>query len=122
HRASAVAEQHACRSVGVIHEARQCLGPNEQDVLVTAGGDHLAADDQAIDEAAAAGLEIEGAAFGADGVLNQTAGGGEQVVRGSRGADDQVDVAALESGLTQRLLGGSDTQTGGCLSRTSAVA
>jgi len=54
---------------------------------------------------------------GAEGALDQAAGGGQQVVGGGRGADDQVQVARRQLGPLQGAAGRGGTHRGGRLPR-----
>src|SRR5262249_55512172 len=71
----AVAEEDAGRAVGPVADLREDLAADDKDVLRHAALNELLGDGERVDEAGAAGREVEGAgAGGADPVLDQVRG------------------------------------------------
>ena len=73
--AGAVGEEDGRAPVGVVGDARQGVGPDDQDP-VDARGHEAVGGDQAVDEAGAGGVEVEGAAAQPELVLHDGRGGG----------------------------------------------
>ena len=106
-RARAVAEQHAGVAVLPIDDGGELLRADDQDGVVGAGHDELLGDFQAVDEARAGGLQVEGGgAVRADLSLHQAGGGGKGHVRRDGGHDDQVDLLGGDAGALHGAQGG----------------
>ena len=108
HRSRAVAEQHACRPVCVVDDARHDVGAYGQRVPMRAGRDHVGGGGQRVRESRTRGAEIESPrAVGADLVLDEARGARKHHVGCGRADDDEVDVvrskACLGDGFESRL-------------------
>ena len=102
-RASAVTEQHACRTVCVVDDARHDVGAYGQRVPVRAGRDHVGGGRQRVGESRTRGAEIESPrAVGADLVLDEARGARKHHVGGGRADDDEIDVVGSEARLGDR--------------------
>ena len=123
HRAGAVAEQHAGRAVGPVHQPRHGLGADHQNRLRLPGLDEIVGHRQRIDEARAHRLHIEGsAARHAQPRLHARGGGGKGFVRRRRGADDEVEFVNADAGIGERRLGRLQRQIGRHLAIARDVA
>ena len=114
--ARAVAEQDDGGSIFGVDDAAQCLGADEEHVLV-AGLQHRRADDELVDEARARGVEVERSASQAERVADERAGVRDQLL-GRCGRDDhQVDVGGRQPGALDRLRGRGAAEGGRRLAR-----
>src|SRR5450830_2129599 len=107
HGASAVAEEHAGAAVLPVDHLAEHLGADNEDVLVDVGRDEGRGDGEAVDEAGAAGLHVEGAGLGgADLVGDDRRRGRRDVVGRDRGDDDQVELGRVERPRVEAAAGG----------------
>ena len=103
-RTGAVAEEHARRAVPVVDDARHHVGPDDEDVVVRAGRDELAAGRQCERERRAGRAQVESPRVArADLVLYQARRTREEHVRRHRADHDDLDVVGRESGSLNRL-------------------
>ena len=97
-----VAEEDARATVLGVHDARQRLGADDEDVVEPAGGEHRSAGDERVDEPRAAGAEVERAAAQPDALADERAGVGDRLLgRGGR-EHEQVDRVRGEPGPLDR--------------------
>src|SRR5450756_313754 len=107
HGAGAVAEEHAGAAVLPVDHLAEHLGADNEDVLVDVGRNEGRGDGEAVDEAGAAGLHVEGAGLGgADLVGDDRRRGRHDVVGRDRGDDDQVELARDERPRLETTAGG----------------
>src|SRR5439155_10391100 len=106
-RARAVAEEHAGVAVLPVDDGGESFGADDQHRFVGAGHDELLADFQSVDETGASGFDVEsGGVSGAELLLHQAGGGGEEHVRSDGGDDNQLDLVGGDPGLFHRPPGG----------------
>ena len=105
--AGAVAEEDAGGAVGVVDDGRHGVGADDEDFFVLARLDELATHLQGVDEAGAGGGDVESpGAFGAEAILHETGGGGEEHVGGDGADDDDFDIGGIDAALGEAEFGG----------------
>ena len=122
-RARAVAEDDAGGAVGVVDDGAHDVGADDEDFFVRAGFDELGADLEGVGEAGAGGGEVETpGAFGAELVLHEAGGGGEEHVRRDGGDDDGFDFGGVDAAGGEALAGGFDGEIAGADTLVDDVA
>ena len=102
-----VAEEDAGVAVRPVRDAGQGFGPDDEDLLVQAAGNHLRCHAEAVHEARAARRQVEGAGMGrAELVLDDAGRGRINVIRRGRGHDDQIQFLRLDAGVLEGRFGG----------------
>mmetsp|Transcript_10937 Transcript_10937/g.44067 ORF Transcript_10937/g.44067 Transcript_10937/m.44067 type:complete len:290 (+) Transcript_10937:593-1462(+) len=105
HSAAPVSEEDARPAVAPVDVSGQDVGSDDQHVFVLAAADEVNAVDDADDEAAARGGEVDGQGVRrADGGLHR-ARGAEEVVGGGGGEEDEVEIFRGDARRRERLLG-----------------
>ena len=105
HGPGAVAEQNASRPVRVVDDARHGVGADHQHLAVRAAGYQIGCRRQPVNEARAGSDQIEApGVLGAQLVLHQAGGRGEQHVGRDRTDDDGVQFGGRDAALGQRVL------------------
>ena len=93
-----IAKKHAGGTVGPVERARHLLGSNNKHALGTAAGDIALGDIERKYEAGTSRRDIEGRARRAQALSNGTRLSGNKVVTRRRRADDQIQLARVDSG------------------------
>ena len=107
-------EDHAGGAVGVIDDRRQYIGADHQDALVRAGGDELGSGLHGINKGGAGGGKVKSPnTRGAQLVLDDAGGGGEEHVGRDCADDNGIEIAGCEAALGKRFLGGFDREVAG---------
>ncbi len=123
HRAGAVAEQHAGAAVAPVDHARQGFGTHHQRALRGPAAHELVGDPQRVEETRAGRVDVEGgAAVGAQAVLQQARGAGEDDVGRGRAEHDQVDVGGDDAGGLHRAQRRLEGEVAGGLARQRDMA
>ena len=122
-RAGAVAEQDAGGAIGPVEDARIGLRPDHQGTLEAAAAQETVRDREAVDEARAHRLQVEGGAMrDAEPGLDRDRAGRKRVVRGGGGEHDEIDRLRLDPGGGKRGLRRLEPHVGGDLAGRRDVA
>ncbi len=112
--AGAVAEEDAGAAVFPIEDARHGFGADDERGLGLAAADEIVGDGEAINEARADRLNVEGrAARHTEAGLNLGRGRRESLVGRRRGDDDDVDIVGFHAGIIERASRGFKGEIGG---------
>ncbi len=99
-RTGAIAEDDAGRAVGVVDDRRHGVSADDQDLGVSSGLDQLGAHLQGVEKTGARRGKVEApGAVGAELVLNQAGGRGEEHVGRNRGDNDHLYFAGRDASL-----------------------
>ena len=102
--ARTIAKEHARGTVGPIERARHLLGGNDQHVLGATAGDIALGDIERKYEAGTSRRNVEGRTCGTQALSNGARFGGNEMIARRRRADDQIQLARIDSGRLERLL------------------
>src|SRR5690606_17841921 len=121
-RARAVAEEHGGLAVALVEDAGDDVGTGHQHRPGDAGGEQPGGDGQAVDEAGARGVEVEGAGRGAERGGHLGGRGRHRVVGRRRGDQHGVELVGPGAGPVERGPAGGDGQVPGRLAGAGPAA